>query len=274
MKQNVLPDVVRTGWWRCMPCRHATAVLILATLCLCALALPARADKPIDARGEARIVIIADTRSTSPADEISLRLMNNSDQGLLTALVRSLGEKFGMQPAAPQYFTGDDNDASDKSAAVKFYASIVPRGEGYLPIAPFVEAFAPYASRLRILYIIKGPFVYRGYQTPYQDRDVAFSVDLPKSLAQNPNEPLAFYGIDVNIKNPTLTTLTLPKYPEEERQRRLISRKRVALAAGVALAIIALGLFLSQLLPLRKKGGSEQKDSPAESDTLTGGNHD
>lgn len=233
------------------------------------MTIPVRA---VDKRNEARVSIIADLTSPIPVDDVSIRIMNSRDQMLLSSLVQELGGKFGAQPTQVQYVNGDPEFPDDTSAAVEFNLPIVPRGAGYLPLAPFIEAFAPYAARLRIVYDIKGSFMYRGYINPYTSHDISFTVDSPPLIS--PNVPEAFYSYDIKIKNSSLTKANLPNYPGKETSTGSSKYSRIALAVGAAIIILSLGFLLALFLPKRKETTDSGTETSSETGKLTGGDHD
>ncbi|HEY3379771.1 MAG TPA: hypothetical protein VGL77_20035 [Armatimonadota bacterium] len=269
---TVLPAVVKVVFRRRAVLRpvHGVFAILLA---LCCVAQQPSYAQTADQRGEARVSIFADLTAASPIDQISFRIMNNSDPALLQRIAQTLGTKFGAAPVQLRLVNGDPDFPDDKSAAAEFYAPIVPRGEGYLPIKPYVEAFAPYATRVRIVYFVKGPFAYRGYVNPYASHDVTFTVEMPENITPQGAEPLAFYGVDVIIKNPALTAFPLANYPDETRKTTRTLVWRLALAAGVAIIIIMLGMLLALFL-LRRQANKEKRETTAECEITTGGNHD
>ena len=270
MNMHKLPDVVmaRSRRWFVprlflpLPC-----VLILLGLCGCLLTSVAQA---ADTRAEARVGIISDQTAPTLSDDISIRLMNVSDQTILDHIVQTLGAKLNAVPVKVVFTRDNDNFPQEAGLAVSFKAPVVPRGAGYLPIAPFVEALAPYAKRLRLAYVVKGPFQYRGYRETYADKDVSFTVKMPPAG----DNQQAFYSMDVAISNPALTTVTFPNYPEQGNQSPARNYSRIALALGAAIMILALGMLLALFLPRKKRGVGEKRSMPSDREAPTGGTND
>ena len=200
LRKDLLPERAAPRW--------VCAPLLLLALCLLP---PARAADAPPSRGAAQVAVMTNLTSTNPTDVVTIRLVAHRDKDVLLRLASTLGDKFGNKPLYFSFEEPDPTFVADKGIGLNFQLPVVPRNEGYLPIAPFIETFAPYASRLRILYYVQGPFTYRGYQH-YQHPDVSFNVMMPDPGPQT-SVPLAFYGVDVMIKNPSLTTMTIPNYP-------------------------------------------------------------
>ena len=189
---------------------------LLAMLCLLVLPALAQTDTPAaPARGEAKIGITADLTAGTPDDLVTIRMVDCTDRDRLAAIARDLGARLHAEPTDLVFKAGDPRFVTDSGIGLDFRLPVVTRGESYLPIAPFIDAFAPYASRLRILYVIRGEFTYRGFQQ-YDRPDVSFTVDPPTILPPELHTPLAFYGMDVKIKNPALGQVALPNYPVQE----------------------------------------------------------
>jgi len=168
-------------------------------------------------RGEALVAVKANMQSNE-SDLISLRIRNNADSAVLQTIASELSRKFRAQPINVNIRAGDPDMINGQSLGLDMCLPVVPRGEGYLPIAPFIEAFAPYASSLQIVYIISGPFTYHGYQS-YSNPDVSFTVDPPEISPTGTGIPLAFYGVNVTIANSSLTSVPAPHDPLNKHVR-------------------------------------------------------
>lgn len=221
-------------------------VLFLATLCLL-VATPALA---ADLRGRANVAVMVDLAGNPADDAVTIHLVGNKDRAILSQLAGALGQKFRATPVDMRFVTGDPAFVADGGIGLDLTMPIVPRDEAYLPVAPFIEAFAPYAADLRIVYVVQGDFAYRGYQH-YEDANVAFTMD-PPEIAPNSPVPFAFYGMHVKIKNPSLTTLDISKYPEAAKTAgfpRLPAWMVIAFAAAFGAAI---GIILLQFIPRKR----------------------
>lgn len=261
--KNDLPAVTPP---RAGVCRRFLPAAVLALACLAAFA-PARLIAQ-GARGEAQVAIISILANPAPTDEISIRLMNRTDRETLERILQALAARFGAAPAGVKYTEKNVDNPDYAGIAVTCTLPIVPRGESYLPIAPFAQAFAPYVQRVRMVYDIKGDYAYRGYLQPYADRDLSFTVT-PRINTANTTE--AFYEMDINIKNSSLTSVAFLNYPEQGRRPHSSRYVRLVLAAGVAIIILALGLLLALLLPQRKKAKSAAPDDPTRDLSIGGG---
>ena len=193
------------------------------------------------------IAIRADMSASSATDMVSLRIVDNTDRTILSDIAGALAAQLHATAPDLTFKTGDPRFIKDRGIGVEFRAPVVPRGESYLPVAPFITACARYAGRLRILYIIQGAFTYHGFQQ-YQQPDVSFTVDKPEQITVP--EPLAFYGMNVIINNPTPGAAQIPNYPVEAiaAARKHAVDVRVFLLAIAGIIGLALGLLLVALL--------------------------
>jgi len=270
MNMHKLPDVVMVRSRRRRFLRLFLPLsCFLFLLGLCGPLLTA-ATAAADTRTEARVGIISDQTAPVLGDDVSIRLMNVSDQAMLDRIVQALGAKFNAVPVKVVYTRENDEFPQDAGLAVSFKVPVVPRGAGYLPIAPFVEALAPYAKRLRLAYVVKGPFVYRGYRETYSDKDISFTVKIPP----DGNNQQAFYSMDVAISNPSLTSVAFTNYPEQGNKTPARNHLRIALALGAAIIILALGLLLALLLPRKKQGAGGKPEMIPDREAPTGGTND
>jgi hypothetical protein len=209
----------------------------------CALLLSSRT---VWARPErAEVAVSADLTATSPVDFVTLRIPEATDRKQLSAIATALGTHFGTPPAGLSFNTGDPEFIADKGLGLECQLPVVPRQAAYLPIEPFIRAFAPYVSRLRILYIIKGPFTYRGFQQ-YHHRDVDISVEPPAPA--NALLPVGFYSVEVTIHNPHLAALNLPREvspPARPFWQHPLLRLGVAALVGISIGLV-LALWLAR----------------------------
>ncbi len=228
------------------------AVVLLLGLTLCFLRPLAAATPAAVTDREAQIAVMADMSANGP-DQLNIRILNSTDQDELRAIAAGIGDKLHAEPTGLSFTTGDPNYITDHSVGLDFLLPVVPRGEGYLPLAPIIEAFAPHVGKIRLLYIIRGSFTYQGYQE-YRNRDFAVTVDPPEKTPLASGTPLAFYGVNAIIKNPSLKSAPMPRYPREEGFISRASRMSPwwwILLAGVLGA--GMGLVLAKLLPRRQR---------------------
>jgi len=245
-------SVGRAARWRTS--FRCPAILLATLLLLVAGIVPASTQPPtapanpaLAARGEAKIAVMADFTAISSYDKVSIRLVNNTDRALLTTIAGVLARELHTNATGLTFKTGDPQIIKDHSIGLEFSLPVVPRNEGYLPVAPFVTAFAPYAAKLSIVYIIQGQFTYRGFEQ-YQQPDVSFTVDKPEQITYP--VPFAFYGMNVMISNPLLGTMQIPKYPTLPPVPAPTKRPdlRVVLLIIAGVLGLAVGFFLVALL--------------------------
>lgn len=231
---------------------HPPGHLLLLLLALVfGIAGRAGADPP--QRGEAQVAVIAHLDQPAETDQVSIRLVGNADPKPLQDLALTLGAKIKATPLGMSYTTGDPEFIRDKSIGLEFTMPVVPRHDGYLPIAPFVEVFAPHVSELRIVYIVHGNFRYRGVNY-YKRRGLSVTVDPPEVNANAP-DPIAFYGIHVMISNPSLTSVEMPRYAAEANPwLRVLRVLGLVLLAGVVGAGIGI-LFAKWLARWKASNG-------------------
>ena len=199
-----------------------------------------------------QIAVVSELAFHPTYDEVAIKMVGYHDEELLRNIALKIGEQFRATPS--NYVLAKENAdfEDDNSYQLRFNLPIVPRGQEYLPIEPFIVASAPYAKQVRIAYYIIGNFNYRGYRANYSDKQVDFAVDVPKTLGG----VRSIYGIEANIKNKDLKELNLPKYPPIKNRTRLI------LALCIGAIIIALGVILAVF-----SSSKQEKEKKKENDT-------
>lgn len=191
--------------------------------------------------GQARISIYSDLNSAE--DDISIRILNNTDQSVLNDILDRIAYNFRRMPSNVTYLQGDPYFPEDTSAAIRFYMQIVPRQGGELPTDEFVMAVAGHASRMRIVYAVAGNSDFR-LANRFSRDDVDFKASEPFINPQSATGKLAVYDADVIIKSPAVAA-----GPVAVKRKR--THNRVALAIAIAIMIIAVGIIISQLIPRR-----------------------
>lgn len=191
--------------------------------------------------GQARISVYSDLNSAE--DDISIRVLNNTDQKVLSDILDRIAYNFRRMPSNVSYVQGDSEFPEDTSAAIRFYMPIVPRQGGELPTDEFVMAVAGHASRMRIVYAIAGNSDFRMANRFSRD-DVDFKASEPFINPKSAIGKLAVYDADVIIKSPAVAD-----GPVAAKRKR--THNRIALAIAIAIMIIALGIIISQLIPRR-----------------------
>ena len=236
-------------------------LLLLAFSCLSLLSQEGQTSDvkspPAWDKTEIQIAVISALDLSPYADEIAIKMVGYHDEKLLEGIALKIAEQFRSKPANFSLATENADFEDDNSYQLKFNLPIVPRGQEYLPIEPFLVASAPYAKKIRIVYCIIGNFNYRGYSSNYKDKYISFSVDLPKKLGG----AYSFYGIEADIKNKDFTELNIPIY---EPKAKNITKIIVAISIG--LIIIALGVILAIFLS-SKQEKEKQKNADKEEKT-------
>jgi hypothetical protein len=207
---------------------------------------PPAAPPPAE-RGTVQVAVMADLTRAGEPDQITIRFPGNTDKARLVNIVLALGVEFHAGPTGLAYVVGDPTQTKDKTVGIECALPVVPRGDGYLPIAPFLQVLAPYAKNVRLVYVIKGPFIYRGVQE-YRADGLTVTVDPPEMSDPGVGIPVAFYGIHAMISNPALGPVAMPHYAKETDRRgsRLWRILAWVLLAGLGGA--GLGLLLARLL--------------------------
>jgi hypothetical protein len=174
---------------------------------------------PKATRGVAEVGVVCDLTNRGPWDKVGLSIKDNTDEKLLRTIAADLATRFNVppklldirDPAAAGGDTHPYNMIEDKRVGVYVGLPAVPRdGSGKLPFGPFVEAFAPYASELHVVYVIQGPFTFTG-MAHYDNPDVTYTVDPPETRRPASEQPtLAFYGVNVMIKHTVIAAGSLP----------------------------------------------------------------
>ena len=231
-------------------------LLVLFTVVTNAPASAAPQDpNKVSDRGEALVVVQANVIDSSKTDTVNISITGSMDEQRLREIADVLGEKFNAKPADLVRIEGDPSFFEKKTVGFDLQLPVVPRGEGYLPVAPFIEAFAPHVSRLRIAYLIQGQFTYRGYQK-FERSDVTFTVDPPEVSPANSPVPTSFYGVNVIIKSPTLSADPIPHYPKPKTPWGIPPWLLIIVIGGLVGA--AVGVFLTMFLPHKRSAKSKQ----------------
>jgi hypothetical protein len=225
--------------------------VLLLLLLSCAGVTALHAQVPL--RGTAEIGVIANLDGADPLDNVSIRLQDNTDRELLTRVAQAVADKLNAEPADVVIGKPDPEIVRDPGLGLECHMPVVPRVGGTLPIGPFIEALAPYARVINIVYVVQGPFTYTGYER-FSRADVEYTVDHPEQSAADGAQPVAFYGVHAIIKRPTIQA-AIPDAPP-------ISRRRLVwlIVLGVVLAGIVgacVGLILVRLLPKRPAAARE-----------------
>ena len=214
--------------------------------------------------GQARIVIVSNLNDVE--DDVSIRIVNNTDSRVLTDVLNHIAHNFRRMPSNVSYTQGDPYFPEATSAAIRFYLPVVPRQGGELPTDEFVMAVGKHATRMRIVYVVTGAREFR-LANRFSRDDVDFTSMEPFINPQSATGRLAIYEADVIIKTPAVVAGPV----EAQRTRKF---NRLALAVGIAIMIIALGIIISQFLPRRREMDQALPAETTDNDTHTGGHHD
>jgi|GEM_PF-6854095 len=200
-----------------------------------------------------QVAVISEQSVYSKVDEVTIKLVGYQDEELLQMIAERLEAQFKRKITDFEITKGSDVYDDDLSYSMSFYLKIVPYGKEYLPVSEFINAVAPYAKRIRIVYSIQGKFPYRGYTSSFSNKDVEFKVFIPDSL----NRDLAsIYDFDIYIKNPNVTDVDIPRYEKESNIWKIM---RLIIAGGALVIIVALGIIISVIL-----GHKREKEKEAE----------
>jgi hypothetical protein len=212
--------------------------------------IPAGAQSPSTVI-EARVAV--DSFTNQATDEISFHVLNNKDKQLLANILQALSAQFVIAPTNVTYFDRNPDDSADLTASVTFNMPIVSRLGGSLPIDQFIQAFYPVVSRVSVLYAIHGAYAYQPFHTRFSASSVHMTEDPPNISSHMDSEPFAIYLADVSIVSQQLTTTQADTQKSQQAARQKHRRMIIAIAIGVALVIIALGVLFALLLPRRKE---------------------
>jgi len=238
----------------------------MLVLLVCGSLMPVSAQQAQYERATAQVMVLSSLQSRQGVDIVTIRLTDNTDQDVLMHIAKEIGRKTHTEPTFFSYEMHPTGEwITDTGINLQFQMPLVPRTPagyaGHFPIAPFIEAFAPYAKRLEMLLLIDGAFTYQGYRQ-HDSADYTFTVHADV----NPDTPLAFYSVDAIIKNPTMTSAQLANTPADARRWHI----HWAVWLGLAILIGVLGGALLAMLFARWKA-----EDAAHLDRLTrGGTHE
>jgi len=203
-------------------------------------------------KGTAEVAVVADMTGSSP-DHVSIRILDRREKDQLLQIARAICTRLRTTPQQLTFSSVNPEMVKDTGLGLEFDAPVVPRtAQGFLPIGPFIEAFASQVSHVRIVYVVRGPFKYLGYER-YSRNDVEFTVDRPEQTPVGTPVPLAFYGVHAIIKSPTIAPIPdLPPTPA----RRPVSIFWLLMLIGIAGVVGAgVGLAIIWFLPRRPDSG-------------------
>lgn len=204
---------------------------------------PLRADPP--ARGTAIVAVSTDMTDPAGQDQIEIRIAGNTDRTKLLDIALALGALLHAAPGDTRYDVGTPPYITDQSVFIKFTLPMVSRQDGYLPIEPFITALAPYASEIKIGYIIYGPFTYRGIQG-FAKNGVNVVVTPPPAPQAGAAPPWLLYTVNITTASPNPGPLHMPHYANEKGAGALWRMIGWILLAGLLGA--GLGLLAAKLL--------------------------
>jgi len=220
-----------------------TLNLFFASICLLLFTYLPVVAQPSPDRGRASIMVGADVFNSPDADKIIIRIVDNTDERLLANIAEKLGQRFHAKPTNLSYETYDTNEfITDKGIGLNFYLPVLPREQGHaLPLAPFIEVFAPYVSHLQMLCLIKGNYACTGYES-YRNPEVKLKLEDP--VPSNNALQTAFYGVRADIASPILhpQLWQMPLGRGSKNNRILVLFGYIVLAGIIGATI---GLFLS-----------------------------
>ena len=216
-------------------------LMIISALLLIPLRVSAQSSVAPE-RGQVRVLVQADLSHAPDADQVIIRIVDNTDKQLLANIAEQLGERFHAQPTNITFEAGNREFIKDKGIGVNFYLPVLPREQGHaLPVAPFLEVLAPYASHLQMLYLIQGDYACTGYES-YRNAAVTLA---PEPVRNAAALHIAFYGLRAEISSPNLTG-SLPQTPGRagKHNNRILKLLGFLVLAGAIGALIGLGLSI------------------------------
>ncbi len=227
--------------WR--PAWRGLALLFLSLACL-SLAHAQTAWE----RGTAEVGVIADL-STNRLDDVTVRIVDNTDTTVLAAIAQAIAAKLNTTPTDVTFAPPDPEVVHDHGIGLRCQLPLVSNRGGRLPIGPFVEALASYVHHIEIAYIIQGPFIYTGYEH-FTRSDVEYTVDKPDQTTADAPQPVAFYGVHAIIRNSTLQADVPDAPPPPNGHRTLWLVLLGVLLAGIVGACV--GFIMVRFLPARR----------------------
>lgn len=242
--------------WVCFP------FLLLALL---ALMLPAPAQ---NVRNTAEVAIMANLTDSSPLDTVTICMKGSQDKDLLIRLANALGAKYNTAPTFFRFETGEP-PFSEGELGLTFDMPVLSNGRQTLPIAGFLETFAPYSARLRIVYIINGPFTNIGSQQ-IDNPDFALKVTANATPTANLSTPLAIYDVDAIIKNPALGSVSYADNPAGNGTTKRRGMLPIFILFALAVIIgVSGGIIITMLLKQ-----SKAHETAPRAGTPNGGQHE
>ena len=119
------------------------------------------------------------------------------------------------------------------------------RGRGRLPIQQLVMAMKDY-RRLLLVFDVPAPFQYLGHAS-YSDTNV--------DIVMEPRVPSAMtYAFDVNVKDPTFSTLKSPEEMDGESASRVLTPPHILAALALALLVGGASYFAILRITIRAEG--------------------
>lgn len=240
---HVIPVVKHLCPRRVTP-RWAVVPLVLLFLGLLATR-PALSQSPPE-RGTIRVLVSSNLNADPPRDYVSIIVAGQQDKALLMELAQRLGKVAGDQPTFFAYERGTP-PLSD-ALGLSFTLRVMPRDGRTLPTNALLEAFAPYASHLQVMYQIEGPFSYNA-DWEVTNQDVSFKITKVFEAPASTNPPFVIYDTEARITNPELTSASLSDYLAAQHGKKRPRKGTLYLLLGLAVVIgISGGMLIAQLL--------------------------
>jgi len=228
-----------------VPSRWAAIPLVFLALCLLAV-LPALSQVTPE-RGTVRMLIASNLGTDPQQDYVSIIVQGKEDKTLLMTLAQNLGKAVGGEPTFFAYEHGTPPLSNALALSFTMKGGVMPRDGRTLPTNALLEAFAPYASHLQVLYQIEGPFAYAA-DWHMANKDVSFQINKVFESPQGTNPPFVMYDTDAKITNPAVTSASVADYLASQHGKK--PRKGMLfLLLGLAIVIgVSGGMLIAQLL--------------------------
>ncbi|MHB0935379.1 MAG: hypothetical protein ACYDCO_16560 [Armatimonadota bacterium] len=194
------------------------------------------------------MLIAADLTVDPPEDYVSIIVEGQEDKVLLMTLAQNLGKAVGGEPIFFAYERGAPPLSNALALSFKLKGGVMPRDGRTLPTNILLEAFAPYASHLQVLYQIEGPFA---YATDWQmtNKDVSFKITKVFESPQGTTPPFVMYDTDARIINPALTSASVSDYLASQHGKKNPRKGTLFLLLGLAIVIgVSGGMLIAQML--------------------------
>jgi|GEM_PF-2479320 len=208
------------------------------------------------ARNMIRLMIMSDLNSKSGQDSVTITADGSDDKTLLMTMAVAMGKQFGGEPTFFAYGRGEE-PFSDGGLALSFGLKVMPRDGHTLPTDDLLQCFAPFASRLRVLYWIQGVFAYAGVWQ-MENEDIKYTVT---KISESPQSvpPYAIYDTEATITASSITSESIAENPDSNHGKKRSRMTSLYLLFGLAMVIgVSGGVLIAYLLKQWKTENAAQ----------------